>query len=265
MNTEDKRVVAKQFIESRYTRVNKLKEDREARKQTLQAKMNELGIDENNQHLALERHQENESRHLRATRGKMSVEDFEQLTIIGRGAFGEVRLVREHGSQNIYAMKKLRKAEMVLKGQVHHVRAELDVMSEADDTNEWVVKLHYSFQDDEYLYLVMEYVPGGDVMSLLMKRDILTEQETRFYMAETVLAIESLHNLNYIHRDIKPDNLLLDRDGHIKLTDFGLVKSLAQSRLKFYTPGGGGGSATREGASEPVIPESMNGAEVQGW
>lgn len=76
-------------------------------------------------------------------------------------------------------------------------------MSEADDKNEWVVKLHYSFQDEEYLYLVMEYVPGGDVMSLLMKRDILTEQETRFYIAESILAIESLHNLNYIHRDIK--------------------------------------------------------------
>jgi len=168
--------------------------------------------------------------------------------------------VREHVTQSIYAMKKLRKAEMVLKGQVHHVRAELDVMSEADDTNEWVVKLHYSFQDDEYLYLVMEYVPGGDVMSLLMKRDILTEQETRFYIAESILAIESLHNLNYIHRDIKPDNLLLDRDGHIKLTDFGLVKSLGQSRLKFYTPGGAS-SLTREGTHE----HALEGMEVQGW
>ena len=77
-----------------------------------------------------------------------------------------------------------RKAEMVLKGQVHHVRAELDVMSEADDANEWVVKLHYSFQDDEYLYLVMEYVPGGDLMSLLMRRDTLPEPEARFYSAE---------------------------------------------------------------------------------
>merc|ERR1719263_868858 len=146
-------------------------------------------------------------------------------------------------------MKKLRKSDMVQKGQVHHVRAEREVMSEVGEENEWVVKLHYSFSDDEHLYLVMEYVPGGDLMSLLMKRDILTEPETRFYVAQAILAIESLHNLSYIHRDIKPDNLLIDSEGHIKLTDFGLVKSLAQTRLRFYTPGGAS-AVTRPGEND---------------
>jgi len=259
MNAEDKRVVVKQCIESRYARLSKLKTEREQRKQSLQAKMNELGIDEDSKSLALERHNKEESEHLRLMRDKMSVDNFEQLAIIGRGAFGEVRLVREHVTGSIYAMKKLRKAEMVLKGQVHHVRAELDVMSEADDTNEWVVKLHYSFQDEEYLYLVMEYVPGGDVMSLLMKRDILTEQETRFYIAQSILAIESLHKLEYIHRDIKPDNLLLDREGHIKLTDFGLVKSLGQSRLKFIT------TPESQTIREEPQGHALEGVEVQGW
>lgn len=188
----------------------------------------------------------NESGHLRERRHKLSVDNFEQLEIIGRGAFGEVRLVREKASGEVFAMKKLRKCEMVLKGQVHHVRAELDLMSEVDDTNDWVVKLHYSFSDDDFLYLVMEYVPGGDMMSLLMKRDVLTLDEARFYAAQTVLAIESLHKLSYIHRDIKPDNLLIDGEGHIKLTDFGLVKSLAQTRLRFYTPGGSS-AGTRPG------------------
>lgn len=197
--------------------------------------MQSLGIDETKKMEVLENSARLESEHLRNRRNKMSVDTFEQLDIIGRGAFGEVRLVRERDSRQVYAMKKLRKSEMVSKGQVHHVRAELDVMSQVDDSNPWVVKLHYSFSDDDFLYLVMEYVPGGDLMSLLMRRDILTEEETRFYIAQTVLAIDSLHKLSYIHRDIKPDNLLIDSEGHIKLTDFGLVKSLAQTRLRFYT------------------------------
>jgi len=208
------------------------------RKQNLRAKMEEMQLDPEKQQEAEALHDRNETEHLRSQRLKLTVQDFDQLDIIGRGAFGEVRLCREKTSSNIYAMKKLKKAEMVLKGQVQHVHAELEVMSEADETNEWVVKLHYSFQDEEFLYLVMEYIPGGDMMSLLMKRDVLTEEETRFYAAQTILAIDSLHTRGYIHRDLKPDNLLLDLEGHIKLSDFGLVKSLAQTKLKFYTPGG---------------------------
>ena len=107
-------------------------------------------------------------------RHKMSTADFEPLTLIGRGAFGEVRIVRERSSGNIYAMKSLSKAEMVRRGQVEHVMAERNLLAHV--SSKMVVKLFYSFQDDEYLYLVMEYVPGGDVMSLLMKRDILTTQ-----------------------------------------------------------------------------------------
>jgi len=94
----------------------------------------------------------------------------------------------------------------------------------ADVHDQTVVKLFYSFQDEEFLYLVMEYLPGGDMMTLLMRKDTLTEEVTRFYIAQTVLALETVHRHNFIHRDIKPDNLLLDRDGHMKLTDFGLCK-----------------------------------------
>mmetsp|Transcript_25180 Transcript_25180/g.50624 ORF Transcript_25180/g.50624 Transcript_25180/m.50624 type:complete len:538 (-) Transcript_25180:419-2032(-) len=248
MNPEDKRVITKQLIESKYARVNKLKQERERRKEELEKKMDALHIDEDKRDQVLENSARLESEHLRNRRNKMSVDAFEQLDIIGRGAFGEVRLVRERDSSNVYAMKKLRKSEMVSKGQVHHVRAELDVMSQVDDSNPWVVKLHYSFSDDDFLYLVMEYVPGGDLMSLLMRRDILTEDETRFYIAQTVLAIDSLHKLSYIHRDIKPDNLLIDAQGHIKLTDFGLVKSLAQTRLRFYTTGGASAGTARTDA-----------------
>ena len=88
----------------------------------------------------------------------------------------------------------------------------------------WIVDLKASFQDEEYLYLVMEYLPGGDLMNLLIQKDILTEEEARFYIAELILSIESIHKLDCIHRDIKPDNILIDKNGHIKLSDFGLTK-----------------------------------------
>ena len=88
----------------------------------------------------------------------------------------------------------------------------------------WIVELKASFQEGDYLYLVMEYLPGGDLMNLLIEKDILTEKEAKFYISELILAVESIHNLDCIHRDIKPDNILIDKNGHIKLSDFGLAK-----------------------------------------
>uniref|UniRef100_A0A5F8GVM0 non-specific serine/threonine protein kinase n=1 Tax=Monodelphis domestica TaxID=13616 RepID=A0A5F8GVM0_MONDO len=131
---------------------------------------------------------------------------FESLKVIGRGAFGEVRLVQKKDTGHVYAMKILRKADMLEKEQVGHICAERDILVEADSL--WVVKMFYSFQDKLNLYLIMEFLPGGDMMTLLMKKDTLTEEETQFYIAETVLAIDSIHQLGFLHRDIKPDNLL---------------------------------------------------------
>ena len=114
------------------------------------------------------------------------------------------------------------KNEMLEKKQQAHVRGERDLLASAKTP--WVIDLKFSFQDELYLYLVMEFLQGGDFMTLLMKKDILTEEEGRFYGAEIILAIEAVHSMNYIHRDLKPDNILLDREGHLKLTDFGLCK-----------------------------------------
>ena len=136
---------------------------------------------------------------------------------------------------HVYAMKVLRKAEMVEKEQVAHVRAERDILVEVDHT--WVVKMFYSFQDSDALYLVMEFLPGGDIMTLLMKKDTLPEEAAQFYMAETALAIETIHKLGFIHRDIKPDNLLLDSRGHVKLSDFGLCTGLQKSHRTDYYRG----------------------------
>ena len=109
---------------------------------------------------------------MRKTRKKMSIREFEPLTIIGRGAFGEVRICRQKSTGAIVAVKKMRKEEMLKKNQLMHVRTEKEIMTA---NNPWIVNLKYSFQDEYYLYLVMDYLPGGDLMNLLMKRDILTE------------------------------------------------------------------------------------------
>merc|ERR1719419_540408 len=178
-------------------------------------------------------HAQKETEYLRMKRAKLGVDDFEPLKVIGKGAFGEVRLVQKVDTGHVYAMKILRKADMVEKEQVAHVRAERDILVEAD--HQWVVKMFYSFQDVGNLYLIMEFLPGGDMMTMLMKKDTLSEEYTQFYIAETALAIEYIHNLGFIHRDIKPDNLLLDARGHVKLSDFGLCTGLKKShRTEFY-------------------------------
>ena len=158
---------------------------------------------------------------MRQQRKKMNIREFEPLTIIGRGAFGEVRVCRQKNTGNIFAVKKMRKEDMLNKNQLIHVRTEKEILT---NDNPWIVKLKYSFQDEYYLYLVMDFVQGGDLMNLLIKKEIFTEDEAKFYISEMILAVESVHKLNCIHRDLKPDNFLIDSNGHIKLSDFGLSK-----------------------------------------
>jgi len=119
---------------------------------------------------------------------------------------------------------------MIERNQVHHVLSEryaLTLLNNFYHQNPWVTRLYCSFQDALYLYFVMEYVPGGDMMSQLMKLEVFTEAETRFYIAELVLAVASVHRVSFIHRDIKPDNILIDINGHIKLSNFGLSTGLS--------------------------------------
>ncbi|KAG2392833.1 hypothetical protein C9374_011558 [Naegleria lovaniensis] len=155
-------------------------------------------------------------------KSRISLTDFDILKVIGRGAFGEVMLVRKKDSKEVLALKKLIKKEMMKKKQILHVRAERDIL--AHSNNPWIVDLRYSFQDEDNLYLAMEFLQGGDLMTWLIKKEIFTEEQTRFYIAELILAVESIHKMSYVHRDLKPDNILLDSRGHIKLTDFGLCK-----------------------------------------
>ncbi|KAK4444901.1 kinase-like domain-containing protein [Podospora aff. communis PSN243] len=161
-----------------------------------------------------------EGSYLRFLRTKDKPENYSTVKIIGKGAFGEVKLVQKKSDGKVYAMKSLIKTEMFKKDQLAHVRAERDILAESDSP--WVVKLYTTFQDANFLYMLMEFLPGGDLMTMLIKYEIFSEDITRFYIAEIVLAIEAVHKLGFIHRDIKPDNILLDRGGHVKLTDFGL-------------------------------------------
>merc|ERR1719410_3276653 len=166
-------------------------------------------------------------RNQRAAKQKLKATDFKIIKIIGKGAFGEVRIVRHKVNQQVFAMKTMLKKMMIAKNQLGHIVAERDLMSDAD--NPWLVKLMYAFQDATYLYLVMEYCGGGDLMGLLIKKDILSESHTRFYMSELAAAINYVHELGYVHRDLKPDNVLISNEGHIRLSDFGLAKSFQSS------------------------------------
>ncbi|XP_051820584.1 serine/threonine-protein kinase MRCK gamma isoform X2 [Antechinus flavipes] len=151
---------------------------------------------------------------------RLQRDDFEILKVIGRGAFGEVAVVRQKNTDQIFAMKMLHKWEMLKRAETACFREERDVLVKGD--GRWVTALHCAFQDEDYLYLVMDYYAGGDLLTLLSRfEDRLPQELAQFYLAEMVLAIHSLHQLGYVHRDVKPDNVLLDSNGHIRLADFG--------------------------------------------
>lgn len=208
-----------------------LKAERHQRKMQLETQMNKAGLSAEEKKARRKELEKEETRVQKDSRRNVTTSDFESLLVIGRGAFGEVRLVRRkpgnsRGETGVYALKSMKKEMMVMKNQVGHVRAERDALAAAEDENRWLTLLHYSFHDELNLYMVMEFLPGGDLMSLLMKEDTFTEDATRFFMAEAAHAISCVHALGYIHRDIKPDNILLDARGHLRLTDLGLCKKV---------------------------------------
>uniref|UniRef100_A0A4W6D9X3 non-specific serine/threonine protein kinase n=1 Tax=Lates calcarifer TaxID=8187 RepID=A0A4W6D9X3_LATCA len=149
---------------------------------------------------------------------QVKLEDFEKVKLIGRGAYGEVQLVRHKASKKVYAMKQLNKFEMIKRSDSAFFWEERHIM--AFSNSPWIVQLCCAFQDDRHLYMVMEFMPGGDLVTLTMNYDI-PEKWARFYTAEVVLALDAIHSMGFIHRDIKPDNMLLDQHGHLKLADFG--------------------------------------------
>lgn len=215
--------LAKRKVEALFASLRSEREAAAKRLNDLETRLATMDISESEKTSLRKQNAQQEMAFLRDRRRPMSEADFDMITVIGKGAFGEVILVRHLKSGNYYAMKKLRKADMMRKEQITHAWSERHVLVAAD--HPFVCQLCFSFQNKDFLYLVMEFLPGGDLMTLLIERDTLSEDDARFYVAEMVVAIDSVHKLGFIHRDIKPDNLLIDRDGHLKLSDFGLCKS----------------------------------------
>ena len=216
--TYQKVLTSKKYIERKYN-IIKLKK---VEKNILQEKLKLSGLPESKRLEIINEVNEKERNNIKKKLEKMSVKNYESLSIIGRGAFGEVHVCREIKTGDIVAIKKIKKDVLFQKNQIKHTLDEQDFLSKVE--SQWIIELKASFQEGDYLYLVMEYLPGGDLMGLLIARDIFTEEDAKFYICEMILAIDSIHELNCIHRDIKPDNILIGKDGHIKLTDFGLAK-----------------------------------------
>ncbi|KAK4160921.1 hypothetical protein QBC43DRAFT_337687 [Cladorrhinum sp. PSN259] len=163
-------------------------------------------------------------RALRETKkSAMAMNDYEEVRILGKGSFGVVKLVREKDKRGqVYAMKCIRKADMLRTQQEGHLKAERDFLI-ASEGSGWIIQLVASFQDVRNLYLVTEYMPGGDFLGFLIRENVLEESVARFYIAEMILCVEATHSLKFIHRDIKPDNFLISGSGHLKISDFGLA------------------------------------------
>ncbi|KAL3343471.1 hypothetical protein AABB24_027151 [Solanum stoloniferum] len=188
------------------------------------------------------------------SKDRTSIDDFEIIKPISRGAFGRVFLAKKKTTGDFFAIKVLKKADMIRKNAVESILAERDILISV--RNPFVVRFFYSFTCRENLYLVMEYLNGGDLYSLLRNLGCLDEDVARVYIAEVVLALEYLHSLRVVHRDLKPDNLLIAHDGHIKLTDFGLSKvGLINSTDDLSGPAVGGTSMMDDDESQLLAPE----------
>ncbi|KAI8093305.1 camp-dependent protein kinase 9 [Halteromyces radiatus] len=181
--------------------------------------------------------------------------DFDLLDTLGTGTFGRVYLTKFKTTNKFYAMKVLKKSEVVRLKQVEHLLSEKQIL--ASVRFPFIVDLFCTFQDDVNLYMLLEYVVGGELFSHLRRAGRFTNDMTRFYASEIVLAIEYLHSKNIIYRDLKPENLLIDHQGHIKITDFGFAKIVVD---RTWTLCG-----TPEYLAPEIIQSKGHGKAVDWW
>jgi len=177
-----------------------------------------------------------------------SQHDFHVLKVIGKGSFGKVLLVSKKDTGELYAMKVLKKEALVKRNQVQHTKAERRILRTCDSP--FIVRMHFAFQSADKLYLVLDYLPGGELFYHLKRERRFDEERVRLYAAELVLAVEHLHQRDIVYRDLKPENVLLDAQGHICLTDFGLSKEAVATGTR---------TQTFCGTPEYIAPEILQG------
>ncbi|KAL8894007.1 MAG: hypothetical protein Q9192_004708 [Flavoplaca navasiana] len=165
-----------------------------------------------------------ERANLRKRRTRLRQGDFQILTQVGQGGYGQVFLAKKKDTKEVCALKVMSKKLLFKLDEIRHILTERDILTAAK--SEWLVRLLYAFQDDQSIYLAMEYVPGGDFRTLLNNTGVLHNRHARFYISEMFCCVDALHQLGYIHRDLKPENFLVDGNGHVKLTDFGLAAGM---------------------------------------
>ncbi|GMI04854.1 hypothetical protein TrLO_g15116 [Triparma laevis f. longispina] len=179
---------------------------------------------------------------------KVSIDDFKLIKVIGKGSFGKVTLVEHNATGRMFAMKVLKKANVVKRKQVEHTRTERRVLGSIN--HPFIVHLHFAFQTDAKLFFVLDYCPGGELFFHLSRMKKMPEHMARFYTAEITLALEELHRNGIVYRDLKPENILLDEIGHVKLADFGLAKEGIESTVE--------GAKSLCGTPEYLSPEILD-------
>jgi len=178
---------------------------------------------------------------------KVTKDDFELLNVIGKGSFGKVMQVKKKDDGKIYAMKVLRKEAIIARKQVAHTRAEKSILQKIQ--HPFIVRIHYAFQTKDKLYMILDYINGGELFHHLKKEGRFPENRVKFYAAEIVCAMAHLHSLQIVYRDLKPENILIDMEGHVCITDFGLSKEINPVE----------GTYTFCGTPEYLAPEVLKG------